>query len=183
KNGARVEFGLHAAEPDVIAEARPMRLVCAGRGSTPRTEVRGQDNEGSKGMPRADVKLHTYNGKSLSAYAWADEKEAKALGITRQAIQYRIRQGWPIERVLSTPLAANATRLTRANDDEQLDQVVQKHTKPKRAAAPKNCTAKPPAVAPALQVIWFAGGVQIAASTDPTIWAETIRRSTLVEGA
>lgn len=189
------QYALHVLAPNVIVEARPerhLRLVHdAERKFDPAaSEARDEENErietneGSEDMAR-EARKHTYNGKSLTLEDWTREPEC-AEGMTAGGLKERLRQGRTIGEALTTPKGAkrsSSTKLTRANGEaeELLDEVVQKHTRPKRAKAlpvPKNGSAKPAAVAPGLMVIWYAGGQQIAASTDPTTWAETITRAT-----
>jgi hypothetical protein len=148
----------------------------------PRQAAGSLDHEGSTTMPE-EPKRYTYNGKTLTGHAWADEPEAEAIGITRGALGARLRKGWSIKEALTTPLApnANSVRTSKpAKVDEKLERMVRP---PKRASSPKKAppTKKredvPDINAPALRVVWFAAGVEITSSTDPQTWAETFKRA------
>lgn len=54
---------------------------------------------------RRDTVRITYNGRTQTAYDWADET-----GISAKALRERIRAGWPPEKALTTPINVNLSR-------------------------------------------------------------------------
>jgi hypothetical protein len=131
-----------------------------------------------KPMPRPPKK-HTYNGKTLTAYAWADEPEAKAIGIGRQALFERLRTGWAIEEALTVPPGQRRAQASRKPTEERLEEMVRPAKAAPKKPAPKREAPKPKVDVdvPPLRVVWFAAGVEITSSTDPLLWAETLKRT------
>jgi hypothetical protein len=58
-------------------------------------------------MPRIDKRSSwlTYQGETLPLPEWA-----RRIGLPRRALWMRIKQGWPIERALTTPIQSNPNR-------------------------------------------------------------------------
>lgn len=67
-----------------------------------------------------------WNGKTLSAGAWANEPECKAIGLTKNAIDMRVRAGMSVREALTTPNGAGTWK-----------KPPKKGAKPKTPSAPK----------------------------------------------
>lgn len=62
------------------------------------SNCRWADSETQSANKRNNVLL-TYNGVTKPSFQWQRE-----LGLTRGAIEYRLQQGWSMEKIVSTPL-------------------------------------------------------------------------------
>ena len=51
-------------------------------------------------MPK-NLKTLTYEGETLTLNKWAER-----LGCSRQTLDYRINQGWPVDKVITTPIGS-----------------------------------------------------------------------------
>lgn len=64
--------------------------------------------------PRAYGGGYTWGGRTLSLARWAEEPEARALGLTLGLLKRRVHAyRWPIERALTTPIDTARQRITR----------------------------------------------------------------------
>jgi hypothetical protein len=133
-DGVELRLGLAPAEANVIAEARPLRAERARL-----RLVRDMDREielaivgpnpREQRMPRLKNR-YEHNGKALTLDEWLLEDEC-AENVTANTIKHRMKKGEAFGDALTRPIARGATskKLTKANGDEQLDRVVEKHTK------------------------------------------------------
>lgn len=72
------------------------RIDC--NGDYYKENCRWADKDTQNGNKRNNLLL-TYNGKTQAAFLWAKE-----IGLTMDSIYYRIRQGWSVEKIITTPL-------------------------------------------------------------------------------
>lgn len=138
-------------------------------------------SEGTKTMPRP-AKKHTYNGKTLTAYAWADEPEAKATGIGRQALCERLRAGWTIYDALTVGIGQRRERVVKP--DVMIGAELEKMVRPskpkprpaKASPAPKSKgTPASPGLSVGLSIALYAGGVPVARGPlSPERWAQLV---------
>lgn len=70
-----------------------------GRRHSPRT----RDKMASSQRDRADNRRYTLNGETLTITDWS-----KRVGLGVPTINYRLRQGWSVERTLTTPVKKKA---------------------------------------------------------------------------
>jgi hypothetical protein len=73
----------------------------------------------------------------------------------------------------------NGAQASRKPTEERLEEMVRPAKAAPKKPAPKREAPKPKVDVdvPPLRVVWFAAGVEITSSTDPLLWAETLKRT------
>jgi len=121
--------------------ARPDRWpsgVAIERSDAPPALGGGGKDEEHMGIGRP-AKLYAHNGLALSATDWAARPEIKALGLSKEMIRKRVKDGWSIDKVLTTP---------RIPEGAKREPKPTKKTAPTPKPAPAPRKAKAPPVAP-----------------------------------
>ena len=65
---------------------------------------------------RASNRLITHDGRSQCLAEWAEEA-----GLPYRVLQYRISEGWSVERALMTPVAARSPRQRKSHDSSRME--------------------------------------------------------------